>query len=391
MFCATSSFRAKVLSAKVCGLPRHVQVRWRASLWQVSTHGRVRSTYGEAFLGNISGAYRQVYIAEQNFLVHRLVARAFLEPPSGPGPYQVVHIDGDGKNNRVDNLQYVTPQENIQRSWTRTPDRGVKPGKPVFWRDERGDVWNRCSSQAEAARLLGLGLSSVSRCCCGVVSRCYSKKNHNWIVFKCATLPEPPRRDEEEWQPAQYPGQDAPIRDVMVSSHGRLFWNSSTRNGVTRGTLTHNGYYGFQTRGLNGLVHRAVAATFRGQPESPIMQVNHKDGDRRNNHVRNLEFVTPSQNTQHFFQRQKGATIRRRGRTVLTKLAASDDIWTHCKSIHAAAAHTGLPLSTVRRACDGIGTDNLLWNFRFAEDESQDGEEWRDVILEGVRSPKTLA
>ena len=150
----------------------------------------------------------------------------------------------------------------------------------------------------------------------------------------------------------------------------------------------HNGYYGFHTRGLNGLVHRSVAATFLGPPESPIMQVNHKDGDRRNNHVRNLEFVTPSQNMQHCFQRQMGPTIRRRGRTVETKLAASDDNWTRCKSIRAAAEHTGLPLSTVRRACDGIGTDNLLWNFRFAEDESHDGEEWRNVILEGARSPR---
>ena len=386
MFCVTSPFRERVPSAKVCGL--HAQVRCRASLWQVSSHGRVRCSYGEAFLGSVSGDYRRVNIAGQSFLVHRLVARAFLDSPSGPDTYQVNHIDGDGNNNRVENLQYVTPQENIQRSYITSPDRGAKPGKPVFWREEGTDVWYRCSTQAEATRLLGLAQSSVSSCCRGVASRCYSKTNRSWLVFKYDTLPEPPRRVDEDWQPARYPGQDMPIRDVMVSSHGRLFWNSSNRNGLTRGTLLHNGYYGFQTRGLNRLVHRSVAATFLGPPESPIMQVNHKDGDRRNNHVRNLEFVTPSQNMQHFFQRQMGAIRRRRGRTVLTKLAASDDEWTQFKSIRAAGAHTGLTISTVRRPCDGIGRDNLLWNFRFAEGETHDGEEWRTVILEGARSPR---
>lgn len=51
-------------------------------------------------------------------------------------------------------------------------------------------------------------------------------------------------------------------------------------------------------KSIKFLLHRLVMLTFVGEPPSK-MQVNHKDGDKANNHLSNLEYCTPLQNIRH--------------------------------------------------------------------------------------------
>lgn len=67
-------------------------------------------------------------------------------------------------------------------------------------------------------------------------------------------------------------------------------------------------FYGARNGGSNYLkhkdvpVHRIVATTFIPNTDPKKIFVNHKDGDKQNNNVSNLEWVTPSENSIHAYQ-----------------------------------------------------------------------------------------
>jgi hypothetical protein len=61
---------------------------------------------------------------------------------------------------------------------------------------------------------------------------------------------------------------------------------------------THNGYYTVTLGNRRYKIHRLVLSTYT-QSSGEGLQVNHKDGDKRNNKVSNLEWCTPKENCLH--------------------------------------------------------------------------------------------
>lgn len=95
--------------------------------YDVSDFGRVKRV--KASMGAVVGrilkqqnnrhGYPMAHLSKNNkdrlLATHRLVILAFVGVcPSGK---QVNHIDGDKTNNRIDNLEYVTPSENIRHAY----------------------------------------------------------------------------------------------------------------------------------------------------------------------------------------------------------------------------------------------------------------------------------
>ena len=70
----------------------------------------------------------------------------------------------------------------------------------------------------------------------------------------------------------------------------------------------------------NKLVHRLVMQTFKPKKDKKL-QVNHKDGNKQNNHVSNLEWVTDKQNKEHSVKNGLHQRGVRNGSSKLTDIA----------------------------------------------------------------------
>lgn len=88
-----------------------------------------------------------------------------------------------------------------------------------------------------------------------------------------------------------------------VSTYGRV--RNKKTGYIIRQLLGSNGYFSVRIRKHSGdcekpsrLVHRLVAEAFLGG-NHPNLQVNHKDGNKQNNNVKNLEWCTRKENSQH--------------------------------------------------------------------------------------------
>jgi hypothetical protein len=97
------------------------------------------------------------------------------------------------------------------------------------------------------------------------------------------------------WEGVYDVDQYGNIRRVKPSQHttvGRVRVPSADRYGYLRVTLRDG------QRAQTYPIHRAVALAFLGQPPAGH-EVNHQDTVKTNNHVSNLEYLTPGDNSRH--------------------------------------------------------------------------------------------
>lgn len=88
-------------------------------------------------------------------------------------------------------------------------------------------------------------------------------------------------------------------KECIVSSYGRAFRLDRNRVHGYSWSINRYGYGSITLPGPMPMpVHRVVATAFLPNPENKPV-VNHKDGNRLNNHVSNLEWVTYSENSLH--------------------------------------------------------------------------------------------
>lgn len=381
------------LAFRTCfGLRPHIPIafRWLSSQtlessnsrWQVSSFGRYynpnNAVISRGYL-HPSG-YRVMGLARYKWHVHRVVLITFTGLPPNQETWLVHHKDGDKSNNRLDNLEYVTASQNRLHYLATSGKTNRANSKPVMWRPVGSSGrWTISSSVKAAAMQLGITAFAVSDCC----HKMSSAKGYE-MRFEdkhTANLP------GEEWKPMLEPWRGMELPRRMVSSQGRVI---SARGVVSRGCKTKIGYYVTRVC-VNGhwksvFVHRLVAYTFLGPPPgSHHSMVNHKDFDKSNNAVNNLEWVSPAENAAHFIAE---SWTSKQGRSdvkpVWSRRYGETGSWKWHASMTSAEHSLGIDRSAISQCVAGRLRTSGGYEFQAAELQEKQflvGEVWRDIDI----------
>lgn len=126
--------------------------------------------------------------------------------------------------------------------------------------------------------------------------------------------------DAEEWRPI--PGWEG---DYEISSHGRvrsLRGKDGRRLDVIKTPHIRNGYSFVRLvrgeRSYQPNLHKLVCLAFHGSPPSPKHEGAHWDGNKQNNHYKNLRWATRKENSADEIRLNRTHRGERNGNSKLT-------------------------------------------------------------------------
>ena len=161
-------------------------VKGYEGFYEVSSYGNVRSLSWSRtgiaknmYLKKHNRGYLQVELANRDskkmFLVHRLVAEAFIPNPNGLP--LINHINEDKCDNRVENLEWCTQSINMRKyadnHWVgrkRQPYKHTRPIRQMFKNGETVKEWD-CVNDIK--HKLGYRDSHITDCCNGIRKSAY--------------------------------------------------------------------------------------------------------------------------------------------------------------------------------------------------------------------------
>ena len=264
-------------------------------MYLIYNDGKIYSRYINKFISaRPSNGYLTVCLAckekKSTIRIHRLVALHFVKNPN-PELFNVVdHIDGNRENNHYSNLRWTSCKGNVANAFR----NGMKSGntKKVTIYDEDRDLIGIYESFTKASIQTGISTRTIYK---SVKNQCIVSSQG--VKYYCECENYSAKVDVPE------NGKKIPnfSDNYLVTSDGLIY--SKFKKGFLKQETSKDGYKRVGLKHKNRKekfsVHRLVAELFIPNSDEKKTQVNHKDGDKSNNNVSNLEWVTPSENGIH--------------------------------------------------------------------------------------------
>lgn len=385
--------------------------------FEVSNTGKVRNTATKRIRSTYTDPSRFEYITlnKNSRSMHSLVAKAFLPNPENKA--HVIHKNNDRKDNRVENLEWLSVSEH--KAHKRKQDLDARLIAPIASQDDtdiqdafdaftmsdgiawkviqefpnyevsnKGDVRNISTKRtlapcSEPGGYAYVTLSKNSRSIHRLVAKAFlpnhaerdtvNHKNHNrqdnrvenleWSSMSeqnrhkthkgFKSTPDATADESEQWRP--WP-QD-PI--YQVSNRGRIK-RGETFVMVYAEDRYHNVSIVKDNKRRTTLFHRIVAETWCPNWTDDCV-INHIDGNKQNNFPENLECTTQSDNIRKAYATNEAMNARMR--KVRQHLADGSFDTTHV-SLREASRVSGMNDGSIAYACKhGTEHGGYLWQF----------------------------
>lgn len=274
--------------------------------YDVSNFGNIRNNKTNYIMKLQTSCYGYITISlrkkEKSYRcnVHRLVAKTFI--PNHYNKPTVNHIDRDKTNNNVFNLEWATMSEqNYHSALTNKKERPLFH-KSVYKIDiktnniidnyksiSEASIWVINNNLTSIKEINPNNISIISSKICAVVN---NKRNIAY-GYKWKCIDKNLNIDNEIWK--EIPQEIVNKSNYFVSNFGRY---KNNKGEIKINYTPTTGYIRIRILNKKWLLHRLVALTFLDNPENKEM-VNHKDGNKLNNSLDNLEWVTCLENNTH--------------------------------------------------------------------------------------------
>ena len=310
------------------------------SNYEVSNMGNVRNKKKKNLLSLVNSDDGYVYVTmyQDKYYrrsVHTLVASAFIWNPHKK--QTVNHVNGNRADNRVCNLEYATYSEQIKHRNILFGKKSQIKGSSIWKCDfTSGEKIERFESIQDALRSVGeANIKDTAR----ITNHMEDAYGFKWIFDN-------DDMDDEQWKeiPASYINGNT---GYNLSTMGRV---KTPAGKILNGYTEKRGYKSYHIKDKLYMLNKLMSLVYFNTSTDSKIVLNHKDGNKSNYNINNLEVISQSENISHAYQNN---LLEKKNKTPVYQLDSNGNVVKVHDSLTAAEKSTGINRGTFHQVING--------------------------------------